>query len=298
VDNVGSYQLLGPTPDPPYGPTIVSPAPVATAANPTTLYWLDNPNLRITSRHIWLVSTANNVQGPLVTDVYYPVNTPTSSVTYTFTNPKVSAIDIPPDCNVVAVLIHLGSCSPPGESANYTVSVKGDPNSAGWMTVGHLVYIAYTGKMGASPSPSPYYSNSQAGQVELDVEFPPYGDYSPVPNGGSNTYDFTDDPFYKLTGSNCTEVSVLYDYVDYFLYQPQARKAGHPSIWAPVNSSTGYAWNWAGSANWVPSVGLGGGTWTQVSVTPPISSPTPNPVPDIVPTWSSIVTPQGICGDP
>lgn len=169
-----------------------------------------------------MIAYASNVQGPLIAQVYYPVRTPGSSVQWTLSKSAVGN-DAILDSNKVCknpptiVAVHLGApCQTVGVSAKYQVFTGGEP-SAGWMTVAQLVYIKYTGHMGASPSPSPFYSDPTPGNLQLDTEFPPYGDYVSVSNGGNQTYTFVDSPYYKLTASHCTQVSATYDFEDFFL---------------------------------------------------------------------------------
>jgi hypothetical protein len=76
-----------------------------------------------------------------------------------------------------------------------------------------------------------------------------------VANNGTGSGALEGDPWYNLAaGTDCNQVSVWYDFVDYFLYQPLPRIANHPSVWVPANAYTGYGWNWAGTAQKLPTL--------------------------------------------
>ena len=257
TDVVGSYGLLGPTPGPsPLGPSFLGPpSPPPSSGNPVTFYWTNTGDW--STRHLYLNTTAKGVQGPLIVDIYYPANGSTGGELSVITANVDVGQDIAannPYCQnpaIIAYALHLGvGCSlapppapqpTPGMFSQWTFGQAS--NGTGLMGVAQLMYISYSGKKGSTTLPS--YQSDGNGNLQLDTEFPMYHATGAVSAGSSNTETWLDSPFYNVGDSSCSYFSSVQKYQDYYMYQPNQRIAGHPSIWVPVLT---WAWNWSGAA--------------------------------------------------
>lgn len=293
ADVVGSYALAGPTPDPPFGPSLVlAPSPVPTSLNPATFYWV-NP-IDNTTRHLYLNATANNVQGPLIVDVYYPVLGVATGSSLGNATVAVGPDTIPASgissCSSVTIItaaLHLGApckskaANPkptPGMSFSFGAGV---PNPGGFIAAAQLTYVSFSGNINGTPVPS--YTSDPNSSLQLDTEFPMYQAF-PVSPGASTTATVTDSPLYDLDPSSCTYLSAFETFQDYAMFQATPRVASHPSIWIP---ETVTGWTWSGAAQHT----LG---WNLV-LSPPPTNPTAVVLPLSFPTWTTIPHLRTIC---
>lgn len=298
TDVVGSYGLLGPTPGPsPYGPSFIDPpSPAPSSGNPATFYWTNTGDW--STRHLYLNATANNVQGPLIVDIYYPVNGSTGGVLSINTANVDVGTDIvshSTNCQnptLVAYALHLGvGCSlasppapqpTPGFSSQWNFGQAA--NGSGRIAVAQLMYISYSGSKGATPLPE--YQTDIHGYFQLDSQFPMYGTTVSVPAGGSASGTWPDSPFYNVGASSCSYFSTVQKFQDYYMYQPNPRIASHPSIWVPVLT---IGWEWSGAAQTTNNL-----TWNLASPAPvnPNGSTLLN---TDFPSWSTIPVLEPIC---
>lgn len=298
-DVVGSYGLLGPTPDPPNGPTtLAAPSPLATSNNPMMLYWLENGFLWPYARHLYLTAYAPNVQGPMAVDVYYPVRQPgAEGDSFSFANVAVSeASDCPPLQLFEA--LHLGvfcawTSKPtpdpkptPGINVVRTIQVN-EPFGAGLAAEVQLFYEDIEGTVNGVPVQG--WKSDPNGNYQLDTQFPAQGEQVVPPSGDANKY-FVDSPYLNLGLSYCTYLSDSVSYQTYLMYQPNPRVTGHPSIWVPTAGSSYWAWNYSGAAA-NPRISPAPTNNGWALGTPPPVNPGPEPSlgpNDTMPTWSSV----------
>lgn len=261
TNEVGGYGLAGsPTASPTASPaTLPGASPVAASANPTKMYWTAGDSVgwsqggQPAAQHITLVAFAPNVQGPLVTDAYYPVAAPSPSVT---TSPVPVALgSFPPadangdyTCNTQVLAVGVGNpCANLYVSYHYGAAVP--VYGAGYLTMVQVGLFYASGiQNGISflDSSDPAYPHG-GNDEDLDSTFP----YEQAVQTGS-LWNWGDAPAYAV-GSGCTQAGLEGVYIDdYFLYQPKvpATRQGTP-IWTTtyhqqwtfnVNATKGRSW--------------------------------------------------------
>jgi hypothetical protein len=288
VDTFGSYSLLGPTPSPPLGPTAAVPSPVPTSANPVTFYWFgfESSGTGPFFRHLYLTAYAPNVNGPLVSDVFYPVvTTGYTGGNLAFQTASVGSDSVPnPTCSsaiTVAWAVHLGIPCAPSNSASGVVGTFGvSAPASGYLAAAQLLYYTYSGASNGTPAPG--YNTDPNGKYQLDTQFPAYGDETPVTGGGSATYTFTDSPFIDLDQTGCSSFQTIDKYATFIMYLPNPRVAGHPSAWVTATSIGEYHWGWSGAAhvlsngNWKADALSSPSGWTNVQNSLPIWTTIPD----------------------
>ncbi|MFY9720216.1 MAG: hypothetical protein WAK16_11285 [Candidatus Cybelea sp.] len=272
-DVVGSYNTSN-------AQTMLTPAPVTTTlprATPNTFYWVSSGS---PAKHVYIIAYATGVQGPLLTDVYYPISTlSTYSATATTTSAgsKVGSYGIvdpsdpdeyevncspspPPNEVSFDEAIHLGNqCKPHG--INWTYTATAPQNGAGVIALVQLINFSATYYEGSASVSYNYYNTFQ-----LDGSFPYYNvpghEWATLSAGGSaNLNILFDAPATLLVGLTCTQVARNDSFVDYFVYKANAT-TNRPSIPAAIANMP---WSWGGLATAISS----GKNWTGSGLSSP-----------------------------
>jgi hypothetical protein len=256
-----------------------TPEPVATSGSAITFYWTSS-HFPGGIRHVRMTAQASDVTGPLFADVYYPVGTPSPLISYTTSSVQVSNDTVGASgtqCGApltTFVALHLGiPCSAttptpaPGIMMNYSVTMPA--YGAGQIAVAQLISETFSGKQGSSPVPT--YTTGAT--PVLDTQFPLYGFATPAATG---TAQIPDSPFYNLTRSSCTSVTMKEVFRDYFMYQPTPTSS-RPSIWVTDDIWT---WGWTGTAT------LKSGSWSRGTYTNPSPAQTSPPI-TALPAWNA-----------
>jgi hypothetical protein len=243
---------------------------------PNTFYWVSSGPGSL--KHLYIIAYASGVQGPLLADVYYPINTLSSYLANATTigiGSRVSKYGIaaspdeyqencsPPPAGVTFVeAIHLGNqCKPHG--INWTYTATAPANGAGVIEIAQLVNFSATYWKGVASESYNFYNTFQ-----LDGSFP-YSDQADgsggtasIRGGGSAKLRLLfDAPASILAGLTCTQASRADSFADYFMYRPNATKR-RPSI--PVTIAL-LSWTWGGTAATTNS----GKTWVASGLVSP-----------------------------
>jgi hypothetical protein len=260
-----------------------TPQPVPSSGDPISFYWV-SAGVPGGIRHVRMNVSVSNVTGPLFADVYYPIGTPSPSVSYSVPanvqvgNDTVGAQPIGcPTPFTTFTALHLGiACGPtptpkPGIVMKYSATVPSF--GAGQLGVAQLVTETFSGTL---RNGTKVQATSGPG-ADLDTNFP-YLNYAFSPG---ITATLPDSPFYNLQISGCTSITEAESFTDYFMYEPTATSSRR-SIW--VSDFVAVWPKWSGTAN-VNSKGqwsLAGG-----SVNP---KPTPSPPTSSMPSWPANIT--------
>lgn len=281
TDIVGSYALAGSPTAPPAGrPTsVAAPSPVPTGgANPVVFYWVSGDSITWQSgvpaaKHVNIISYAANVQGPLSTDVYYPVAAPVASLSTRWANVQLPSdySNDPSTCPGPYTDISLGdTCTQNDTGFNWDYGLGVPSYGGGWLTMAQLIYT----------TDSRTYVNCVQSCTRTEGG-PPYGLDATFPYDAavptSLHWKSNDSPGFEVANTHltqCSSASYSGHFEDYFLYQPSVPSYRHGTpIWVPMLTDT---WSFSGSAN-APFLSLS-------------SSTNPSPVANLpsFPTWTSL----------
>ncbi len=268
-DVVGSYDTSNKNATP---NAMVTPSPVPTSGNPLTFYWVSSG-----TKHMYYIAHAPNVQGPLLGDIYYPVQTLTNYTASATTSTKGAEVSpygdgynftaqcsTPPPANISYVkAIHLGNiCVPHGIDWTYNASVP--QGGQGQIFIVQLINMSLKYTKGTSSVSYNYYNHQ-----ELDGHWPYDGGYgTPSPEassgGSASIVGISDSPANSLEKITCTSVSRTDIFTDYYMYQATVTTS-RPSI--PVTAAT-ISWTWGATATTADN----GITWTGSALQSPPTS--------------------------
>lgn len=249
-----------------------TPQPVPSSGNPVSFYWV-SANVPSGVRFVRMNAQDGSIIGPLFADVYYPVATPSPTVSYQVVS-KVAISNYyapqgPIGCPspTVVLALDLGNiCAPsgnPGIAMNYSVQVPS--YGGGDIAIAQIVNINFSGVLNGG---NVYFTPGPG----LDYQFP-YGNNEQQTGQTINT---NDSPAYYVGQSSCSSVTLAETFTDYFMYEPTAT-SNRPSIW--VSDFVGTWPKWGGTANYSR------GKWTLKSPVNP--QPTASPPSSAMPAWNA-----------
>lgn len=216
-----------------------TPSPVQTSGNPIPVYWL-----RSGTQYLHVTGTIQNQSYGV--DVYYPITTPSVTVTATTSqygvdlDPYYSSggplVQCPPPASSQVLAMALGDpCFPP-HGIDWTYSLSNVPAyGAGQIAMAQVGQTTVSGTLNGKQ-----VSASSGTTNRLDVGFP----YLGVSVTTDATLSQSDSPGSNLTITKCTKVARTSTFVDYFMYLPTATSS-RPGIWITMQS---LSWGYTGNA--------------------------------------------------